>query len=182
MRRALRAGVCGTLLGVLALSAWAALAPLGAAVVAEGTVKPAGNRKKVQHAEGGIIAAIHVKDGDTVVQGQPLVTLADERVAAGAQTLREQWVASTLKIHRLEAEIAGIRFVPDLTMLREHIAASAETGDSSQWPVPAQRERGLFAARAHQQAEQARWLSEQLLQVQREIATQDALIATPVRP
>jgi len=177
-RRALRTGLCGTLLGILALSAWAALAPLGAAVIAEGTVKSAGNRKTVQHAEGGIVAAIHVKDGDRVVQGQPLITLADERVAAGAQALRVQWLASTLKIQRLEAEITGIRFAPDLTVLREHTAASGETGDTSQWTVPAQRERGLFAARAHQQAEQTRWLSEQLLQIQREIATQDALIAT----
>jgi multidrug efflux pump subunit AcrA (membrane-fusion protein) len=79
MRRALRAGICGTVLGVVALSAWAALAPLAAAVIAEGTVKSVGNRKTVQHAEGGIVAAIHVKDGDRVKQGQPLMTLADAR-------------------------------------------------------------------------------------------------------
>ncbi len=178
MRRALRAGLCGSLLGILALSAWATLAPLAAAVIAEGAVKSVGNRKTVQHAEGGIIAAIHVKDGDRVVQGQPLITLADERVAAGAQALREQWMMSTLKAQRLEAEIAGNRFAPDLKAPNERIAASGEMGDLSQWSVLAQREQGLFAARAHQQAEQARWLSEQLSQIQREIATQGELIAT----
>ncbi|KWT97095.1 type I secretion membrane fusion protein, HlyD family [Variovorax sp. WDL1] len=179
MRRALRAGLCGTLLGILALGAWAALAPLAAAVIAEGAVKSVGNRKTVQHAEGGIIAAIHVKDGDRVVQGQPLVTLADERVAAGAQALREQWTMSTLKVLRLEAEIAGHRFAPDFEALDGRFAASGEAGGlPPQWTVLAQREQGLFAARAHQQAEQARWLSEQLLQIQREIATQGELIAT----
>lgn len=177
-RRALRTGLCGTLLGILALSAWAALAPLAGAVIAEGTVQSAGHRKTVQHAEGGIVAAIHVKDGDRVVQGQPLITLADERVAAGAQSLREQWAASALKAQRLQAEMAGIRFAPDLEVLDERIAASGDAGDSLQWKVLAEREQGLFAARAHQQAEQARWLSEQLSQIRREIATQDELIAT----
>jgi len=71
-----------------------------------------------------------------------------------------------VEVTDVEAEITGIRFAPDLTVLREHTAASGETGDTSQWTVPAQRERGLFAARAHQQAEQTRWLSEQLLQIQ----------------
>ncbi len=157
VRRALRAGLCGTSLGVLALIAWAALAPLAAAVIAEGTVKSAGNRKTVQHAEGGIVAAIHVKDGDRVMQGQPLVTLADERVAAGAQSLQEQWMASTLKAQRLGAETRGVPFVPELGAF-EH--AVDETRGKPLSASLAQRERELFAARARQQAEQSRWLSE----------------------
>jgi epimerase transport system membrane fusion protein len=175
MRRALRTGVCGTLLGVLALIAWAALAPLAAAVIAEGTVKSVGNRKTVHHAEGGIVAAIHVKDGDRVVRGQPLVTLADERVAAGAQSLREQWMASTLKAQRLSAETRGVHFAPDLKAF-ERVGEAAH--DKPLSTSLAQREQELFAARARQQAEQARWLGEQLVQIQREIATQNELIAT----
>ena len=177
MRRALRTGLCGTLLGVLALSAWAALAPLAAAVIAEGTVKSVGSRKTVQHAEGGIVAAIHVKDGDRVVQGQPLITLADERVAAGAQALREQWMASTLKARRLSAETRGVHFAPELDAF-EHAGDGDKPDDRTRATVLAQREQELFVARARQQAEQARWLSEQLAQIQREIATQHELIAT----
>jgi multidrug efflux pump subunit AcrA (membrane-fusion protein) len=137
MRRALRAGLCGTLLGFLALSAWAALAPLAGAVIAEGTVQSAGHRKTVQHAEGGIVAAIHVKDGDRVVQGQPLITLADERVAAGAQSLREQWAASALKAQRLQAEMAGIRFAPELEALTnasQRAAMRVTRRDGRYWP------------------------------------------------
>jgi len=178
MRRAWRTGLLGTALGALALSAWAALAPLAAAVIAEGTVKSVGNRKTVQHAEGGIVAAIHVKDGDRVVQGQALITLADERVAAGAQALREQWIASTLKAQRLEAETAGMQFVPDLKVFGEHAGDSDKASDKVQLTVLAQREQDLFAARARQQAEQARWLTEQLAQIRNEIATQHELIAT----
>ena len=94
--------MAGAACGALALSAWAALSPLAAAVVAEGTVKASGNRKSIGHAEGGIVAAIHVKDGDTVQAGQTLITLADQRVAASADSLRQQWVTETLKAKRFD--------------------------------------------------------------------------------
>lgn len=175
MRRALRVGICGTVLGVVALSAWAALAPLAAAVIAEGTVKSVGNRKTVQHAEGGIVATIHVKDGDRVAQGQPLITLADERVAAGAQVLREQWIIHTLKAQRLNAETQQKGFSPDLAPLD---GEDGPVGDQTHLVLLARREQDLYAARARQQAEQAHWLSEQLVQIRREIATQLELIAT----
>lgn len=185
MRRALRAGVCGTVLGLVALSAWAALAPLAAAVIAEGTVKSVGNRKTVQHAEGGIVAAIHVKDGDRVTQGQPLITLADARVAAGAQSLREQWIVNSLKVQRLSAETRGTAFTPDFRALEQqddHAGHNETSGtdeaDEAQVALLAQRELELFTARARQQAEQARWLSEQLSQIQSETKTQTELIAT----
>ena len=180
MRRALRTGLCGTVLGVAALSAWAALAPLAAAVIAEGTVKSSGNRKTLQHAEGGIVAAIHVKDGDRVTQGQPLITLADARVAAGAQSLREQWAASTLKAQRLSAETRGSVFVPDLRALapQDEHASGNETEEQTQIALLARREQDLFAARARQQAEQARWLTEQLSQIQGEAKTQGEWIVT----
>lgn len=185
MRRALRAGVCGTVLGLVALSAWAALAPLAAAVIAEGTVKSVGNRKTVQHAEGGIVAAIHVKDGDRVKQGQPLITLADARVAAGAQSLREQWIVNSLKVQRLSAETRGAAFTPDIRALEQqddHAGHNETSGtdeaDEAQVALLAQRELELFTARARQQAEQARWLSEQLSQIQSETKTQTELIAT----
>lgn len=173
-RRALRLGIAGTVFGVLALSAWAALAPLAAAVVAEGTVKSVGNRKTVLHAEGGIVSAIHVRDGDRVTQGQTLVTLADERVAAGAQALREQAAAHALKAQRLQAETIGAPFVPDLKPLAEFTADD----DVAHIRNLASRERNLFTARARQQAEQSHWLAEQLDQTRREIGTQQELIAT----
>ncbi|MGJ7509759.1 HlyD family type I secretion periplasmic adaptor subunit [Variovorax sp. GT1P44] len=179
MRRALRSGICGTVLGVIALSAWAALAPLAAAVIAEGTVKSQGNRKTVQHAEGGIVAAIHVRDGDRVKQGQALITLADARVAAGAQSLREQWAVNTLKVQRLSAETRGASFTPDLQALEQPWDAHARHNEGeAQVTLLAQRELDLFAARARQQTEQARWLSEQLAQIQSEARTQSELIAT----
>ena len=173
-RKAWRLGVSGTLMGGIALGAWVALAPISAAVIAEGTVKSKGNRKTVQHAEGGIVAVIHVKDGDPVVQGQPLITLADERVAASAHALRDQAAAGAIKMQRLEAETSGRDFTPDLSALEEFggFAATPRATELTR------REKEVFTARSLQQSEQSRWLAEQLTQTRQEIASQRELINT----
>jgi epimerase transport system membrane fusion protein len=173
-KSAVRMGALAASFGVLSLCAWASLAPLAAAVIAEGTVKSVGNRKTVQHAEGGIVAAIHVKDGDRVGQGQPLVTLDDARVVANVQLLREQGAAHGLKAQRLQAETQSIEFVADAELLRDFIVER----QVAHVEKLAERERDLFIARARQQAEQAHWLTEQLSQTRHEIVTQQALIAT----
>jgi HlyD family type I secretion membrane fusion protein len=54
---------------------WAAVAKLDAAVVAHGTISVEGNRKVVQHLEGGIVDEILVKEADVVIAGQPLLRL-----------------------------------------------------------------------------------------------------------
>ena len=59
------------------LAVWSALAPLSSAVVATGTIVVDGSRKAVQHLDGGVISAIHVRDGDQVEAGQDLIELDD---------------------------------------------------------------------------------------------------------
>lgn len=54
---------------------WAAVAKLDAAVVAPGTISLEGNRKVVQHLEGGIVEEIYVREADVVEEGQPLLRL-----------------------------------------------------------------------------------------------------------
>ncbi len=64
------------------LGAWAALAPLDSAAVATGRVTVAGNRKTVQHLEGGIVKALRVKEGDRLETGQVLSRLDDTQARA----------------------------------------------------------------------------------------------------
>ena len=52
---------------------WAALGTLDIVSMATGEVVPASQVKTVQHLEGGIVSFIHVKEGDFVQLGQPLV-------------------------------------------------------------------------------------------------------------
>src|SRR5882724_3302209 len=48
------------------IGAWAATAPLNGAVVGNAVVKVDGNRKSVQHLDGGIVKELRVKEGDRV--------------------------------------------------------------------------------------------------------------------
>lgn len=81
--------------------AWAMMAPLAAAVIAQGSFVATGQNKIVQHLEGGIIADILVKEGDRVTEGQIMLTL-DQTLALA--TTREL----TLRRIRLEATQARL--------------------------------------------------------------------------
>src|SRR6478672_7073797 len=66
---------------------WAAVAPLKGAVVANGVVKVDGNRKSVQHLEGGIVKELRVKEGDKVAAGDVLLVLDDSQARAEHEVL-----------------------------------------------------------------------------------------------
>ena len=83
---------------------WGVLAPLEGAAVASGKVIVSGNRKKVQHLEGGIIAAIHVKEGQTVKHSQPLVDLMDTQAKSRHLTIEHNLLTAYARVTRLLAE------------------------------------------------------------------------------
>ena len=89
------------------LGTWAAVAPLNGAVVANGVVKVDGNRKSVQHLDGGIVRELRVKEGDRVKAGDILIVLDDTQTKAEAKILFEQWVALRATEVRLLAELAN---------------------------------------------------------------------------
>src|SRR5690349_5803864 len=61
---------------------WAKTAPLNGAVVANGVIKVDGNRKSVQHLDGGIIQELRVKEGDHVKAGDILLVLDGSQARA----------------------------------------------------------------------------------------------------
>ncbi|WP_377507008.1 HlyD family type I secretion periplasmic adaptor subunit [Octadecabacter sp. R77987] len=81
--------------------AWALRAPLAAAVIAQGSFVATGRNKIVQHLEGGIIHEILVEEGDTVVEGQPLLLL-DETAALATE--RELFLRQ-VRLEAMEARI-----------------------------------------------------------------------------
>lgn len=87
--------------------AWSYLAPLGSAVLAPSSITVEGYRKTVQHLEGGIVKALHVRDGDNVVKGQVLVELDDTSTRAQLETLRGQLFSALAREARLIAERDG---------------------------------------------------------------------------
>ncbi|GLQ07935.1 HlyD family type I secretion periplasmic adaptor subunit [Sneathiella chinensis] len=83
---------------------WAAFAPLGSAAIARGTVSVEGNRKTVQHLEGGIVGEILVKDGDFVNKGQVLIKLDETQARASLAILSGRKTVALAEQARLIAE------------------------------------------------------------------------------
>src|SRR5205085_7863180 len=106
LKRLVGSGLVIIVAGVLALGGWTVLAPLSGAIVAPAFIKVDLNRKVVQHAEGGIVREIQVRDGDRVKQGQTLVVLDDVKVDSALDLLSIQLIAERAKSARLTAEAA----------------------------------------------------------------------------
>lgn len=88
------------------LGTWAATAPLKGAVVANAVVKVEGNRKSVQHLEGGIIKELRVKEGDKVTAGDVLIVLDESQPRAEHEVLTQDLIVLRATEERLRAEFA----------------------------------------------------------------------------
>lgn len=86
---------------------WAFLAPLKAAVMAQGVVVVESQRKTIQHLEGGIVKEILVKDGDFVHKGDPLIVLDSEILRATVDLTQSQTDEDLARIAMLTAEKNG---------------------------------------------------------------------------
>jgi len=140
-RRLMRVALSVLLLGLVPVVAWMAMAPLSAAVVAQAFVKVDLNRRPVQHAEGGIVREVKVRDGQRVRAGEPLVVLGDVSVDADLNRLSYRVNAERASMARLDAEqtlSAAIAWPADLVQ-----AAAADSRLAEQIA----REKQLFAAR-----------------------------------
>ncbi len=118
MRAAILTGVVTVGVFFGGLGSWAMLAPLDSAVVGPGALAVHGNRKTVQHREGGIVAALLVQEGSRVEQGQTLVRLDDTQARAVYDVHRSELLADEALSARDLAELAGaaeISFPPDLS-------------------------------------------------------------------
>ena len=108
------------------LVGWAALAPLASAAFANGNVEIEGNRKTVQHKEGGVVKSLLVREGSEVQAGDPLIVLDDTQASSVHDLLREQYYAMLAQIARLEAEQADTGTV---TFPKELMAEAAQRDD-----------------------------------------------------
>ena len=102
------ASLCG-------IGAWAVLAPRSGAVA---VASPDNGRKAVQHAEGGIIREVLVRDGDRVEAGAVLYRLDVVQPQSGYGARRDHWLRllatrARLQAHATDAE--RVALTPELT-------------------------------------------------------------------
>jgi HlyD family type I secretion membrane fusion protein len=109
---------------------WAATAPLNGAVVANGLVKVEGNRKSVQHLDGGIVKKLLVKEGEHVKADDILIVLDDTQARAEYDVLSQQYLVLRASEVRLLTELAND---PDLVMPSELAARQNDFYVKSVW-------------------------------------------------
>ena len=86
--------------------AWASIGTIDIVASAPGKVLPTGRTKVIQAFETGVVRIIHVRDGQSVKSGEPLIELDATINAAERDHLKSDLVAANLEIARLHAALS----------------------------------------------------------------------------
>ena len=166
-RPAIIAGLLIVGITFVGFGGWAASAPLSSGVTGLGSVVFEGRRQIVQHLEGGIVAAIHVREGDIVEQGDMLVRLDPTQITSRVTRIQNQLLTNQAQAARLRAEAANLSEIefPETLLEREQTASVAEV---------LQRERTIFEERQQSLKGQLELLEQKAIQLSREIEGLDA--------
>lgn len=106
-KRDIRVGTAIAFAFFVVLLGWAALTPLDAAVRANGFISVLGNRQAVQHPTGGVVTALHVREGQVVRKGDVLVELSAPETRAAERAVTSDYFMLLAQRERLLAEQAG---------------------------------------------------------------------------
>lgn len=175
VRRPVLSGLAATLILVAGFGLWATLTRISGAVVAPGRIEVERDRQIVQHPDGGVVAAIFVREGDLVVAGQPLLRLDGAALRSELTIVEGQLSELTGRSARLVAERDGSATLD----FPQDILARAETSPEVAAQLDGQRR--LFAARAATLAEQRDLLARRIDQTRSQsngITAQSAALTT----
>lgn len=92
---------------VLGLVAWSRFAVLEEVTTGAGQIVPSGKVQVIQSLEGGIVAAVHVREGAIVEAGQPLVDIDPTRAQSAFNEVEQRRRALVASTARLRAEATG---------------------------------------------------------------------------
>jgi HlyD family secretion protein len=144
------------------IGVWAAVSTLSGAVVAPAQFVVDSSIKKVQHATGGIVGELRVREGDRVNEGDILVRLDETMTRANLQIVVKQLDELLARQARLEAERDGspvIEPVDELAARMSDPAVAKLVG----------AEKTLFDARRSAREGQKSQLNKRISQLQDEI-------------
>jgi HlyD family secretion protein len=104
VRKPMIVGVLGLLLLVGGFGTWAVMTQISGAVIAGGQIEVDQNRQIVQHPDGGVVEAILVEEGNTVVAGEVLLRLDPTELQSELSIVESQLFELIARRGRLEAE------------------------------------------------------------------------------
>jgi len=164
----LRIGYVAIAILFLTALAWT-VAPLQGAVIAMGSVIVESKPKVIQHLDGGIVAELPVKEGDSVKAGDVLMRLDPTIIEANQDLVNGRYIETQARVARLEAERDNRRSIkfPDALLAQEEnpIVANALDG-----------QRKLFRARRGGAEGLVQQLNQRIAQSQDQIDGLNALI------
>lgn len=146
------------------IGGWAATTQLSGAVIGQGVVVVDSSVKKVQHATGGIVAELRVRDGDRVKAGDILVRLDETQTLASATIITTSFDELLARQARLETE----RDNADQIVFPKALLERAPDSNSEASRAIA-AERTLFDLRRQARSGQKAQLRERSAQLQDEI-------------
>lgn len=95
------------LAGIAAFLGWASLTRVDEIATASGEISPVGTVRKLQHLEGGIVAAIDAHEGDLVEAGQPVIELDPGMARPELEQLRARLDGLLMQQRQLAAFKSG---------------------------------------------------------------------------
>lgn len=143
---------------------FASLVEIDQAVRAQGQVIAGSRTQVIQAVDGGMLVALHVREGDTVKAGQKLAELEPDRAQAGYLQSRAEVASRTIAIARAQAELVG-----------QPPKFSAD--DRKQWPDFVDVQIGIYNQRKRSLDEEIEMLQSSLRLAEDELTMNRRLLA-----
>ena len=170
-KRELRMGLVIAGAFFVGLLGWAAITPLDAGALAQGSVSVSGNRQAVQHKDGGIVTALMVAEGGAVRRGDILLKISASDVVAAERGLTGEIVALLAQRARLIAERDGSSHIAEPAEFSSYLAGDRTFSDEAM-----RGQRLLFEARQRSSGTERGMLGQRIAQHSQQIGGYGAQI------
>ena len=170
-RRPILVGLVALLLVAGGLGYWSYSVQISGAVIASGTIEVQGDRKTVQHPDGGVVGEILVEDGDSVSAGDVIIRLDGTLLKSALAVVEGQLFEVMARQARFAAERDG---AVEITFPSELLEAAGRPDVSETM----EGQRRLFLARRNTLEGRKALLSERVRQIASQVEGTNAQIAS----
>ena len=115
-----------TVVLIVGFGGWAAASSISGAVIANGTLAVEGKRRAIQHLDGGVIAQLHVRNGDIVQEGSLLVTLDARELKSEIAGLDKEIAARSKQIKLIEDELKNLLELLEKRLIAQNRVAALQ--------------------------------------------------------